>query len=551
MLSVALLSILVPTAGAADITASATLMQQSNLPVQVWLNKQDVDLGDRVRAYARTDTDGYLLVLHAEPDGRVRVLFPVDPVDDNFVRGGQDIEILGRGNREAFRIYASSGVGTVYAAFSRDPFVFDQFLRAEHWDYGLPDTWLVLNDAEADLTDIAVTMASGAYFDYDIVQYGVGQVVAESQAASPSLTYYGNTYVGAAPGAWGWGGWGYPYGWGLGVGFGFGGFNIGFSWGWGGYYGYPYHYGYYDPYHYGHGYYGGYYPVRAVPYYGGHTYASYNPRLRYTPQVSPYNSRSRTRRVYAASPTSSGARRLTGSVTPTSRGATAATRRVSPTAATTRRVSPTSRTVNTATRRSASPVTRSTSSPSPVTRRTTTSSRRGFPQQPARTEPARRSEATDGLDRRSSAATTPVEGVRSQPTARRVTSTRPPSPNSARVSPTTRSTAGSARARPVRQTGTRPQVTSPRRVTPTTIRPSSGSRSARTTPTARRPTTQQSRVSPSYRAPSRRQPATLQRSPTRITAPTMRRPSPATNFKTSIKTTTRTTVRTTPRRRRP
>ena len=200
MLSVALLSLLVPAAGAADATAPAVLTQQTDLPVQVWLDRRDVRLGDRVRVNTRVATDGYLLVLHAEPDGRVRVLFPVDPVEDNFVRGGSEFEIRGRGDREAFSVFTQSGVGTVYAAFSRDPFRFDEFVRNGHWDYGLPDTWLVFNDAESDLTDIASTMASGAYFDYDMTQYGVGEVVA--QTSNQALHYYGGTYVGIGLGAY-------------------------------------------------------------------------------------------------------------------------------------------------------------------------------------------------------------------------------------------------------------------------------------------------------------------------------------------------------------
>jgi hypothetical protein len=240
MLSVALLSLLVPAVGVD--AAPAAITQQPNLPVQVWLNTREVRLGDRVRVYTRVATDGYLLVLHAEPDGRIRVLFPIDPVEDNFVRGGSEFEIRGRGDREAFSVFTQSGIGTVYAAFSRDPFQFAEFARNNHWDYGLPDTWQVFNDAEADLTDIAATMASGAYFDYDMTQYGVGEVVA--QTSSQALHFYGNaTYIGVANPyirpwrhyaylsytyyGWydPWYSYGYPYGWGWGVGVG---------WGWGG-----------------------------------------------------------------------------------------------------------------------------------------------------------------------------------------------------------------------------------------------------------------------------------------------------------------------------
>ena len=71
-------------------------------PVQVWLNKNGwVQKGDRVKVYVRTDLDGYVVVLHAEPDGRIRVLFPVDPGDDYYLRSGHEYEIL-RYTRGAF-----------------------------------------------------------------------------------------------------------------------------------------------------------------------------------------------------------------------------------------------------------------------------------------------------------------------------------------------------------------------------------------------------------------------------------------------------------------
>ena len=72
----------------------------------------------------RTDYDGYLIVLHVDPEGRLRVLFPVDPDKDNFVRSGKKYEVRDRGDREAFEVDAT-GRGSVYAAVSRDPFRFD------------------------------------------------------------------------------------------------------------------------------------------------------------------------------------------------------------------------------------------------------------------------------------------------------------------------------------------------------------------------------------------------------------------------------------------
>ncbi|MFQ5704370.1 MAG: DUF4384 domain-containing protein [Gemmatimonadales bacterium] len=174
MLSALLFSLLAPATGLGA-TAAPAAVQESDPPVKVWISERDAHLGDEVKTYVRTESDGYLVVLHAEPDGRVRVLFPLDPNDDNFIRGGKKYELRGRGDRKSFTVYASEGIGTVYAAFSRDPFKFDGLVRGNHWDYTLEDTWRVDDDDEAELTDLALRLASGAYFDYDLDQYEVEQ----------------------------------------------------------------------------------------------------------------------------------------------------------------------------------------------------------------------------------------------------------------------------------------------------------------------------------------------------------------------------------------
>ena len=248
------------TLAAAPVPAHA-LDQPQAVPIKVWLNKKNnVKVGDRVKVYARAESDGYLLVLHAEPDGRIRVLFPLDPTDDNFIRGGQDYELRGRGDREAFRVFATSGLGTVYAAFSRDPFQWGDFVRADHWDYRILEQWRLTEDLdpEAELTALAQAMAGGVGFQYDIAYYGVGENVA----------YYGGgstTYVSAG---YGWGyypSWSFSFGWGWPSSY----------WGWYDpwyygyywpayyyrpYYYYPYSYAYYPYYPYYPGYGGGYYP---------------------------------------------------------------------------------------------------------------------------------------------------------------------------------------------------------------------------------------------------------------------------------------------------
>jgi len=185
--------------------------------------------GDRARVWVEAAEDGYLVVLRADVSGRVRVLFPRDPGDDAFVRGGREYELRDRGDRAGFFVDDRDGMGIVLAAWSRDTFAFAAYVRADHWDYRLLGP--VADDAEAGLLDIVHRMAGGARFEYDEVRYAVGDATAyDGGVASPyrvgvhmsfgypSYGYFGYPfyrYYGAT-GCWGpafYGPWGMcPYG---------------------------------------------------------------------------------------------------------------------------------------------------------------------------------------------------------------------------------------------------------------------------------------------------------------------------------------------------
>ncbi len=164
-------------------------------PVKVWLNDDRFERGDKARVYVKADRDGYVVVLHAEPDGRVRVLFPLDPTDDDYIKAGDTYEVRGRGDRNAFTVYDTRGEGVVFAAFSPDPFKFDAFVRQDHWDYRV-DAFRVGDDAEADLTELARQMAAQAEFEYDLVRYDVSQHVAYGSSYYPYSypSYYSGWY---------------------------------------------------------------------------------------------------------------------------------------------------------------------------------------------------------------------------------------------------------------------------------------------------------------------------------------------------------------------
>lgn len=161
-------------------------------PIRIWISNDARFLrGDRARVHVRAEDDGYLVVLQADTEGHLRVLFPIDPTDDNFVRGGKKYEVEGRGGRDAFDVGDRSGRGTVYAAISRAPFRFGEFVLSDHWDYRAIAPQRLPEDPETELTELVRRMAQGS-FDYDVMSYYVVESVAYASDSyyRPSLGFH-------------------------------------------------------------------------------------------------------------------------------------------------------------------------------------------------------------------------------------------------------------------------------------------------------------------------------------------------------------------------
>ncbi|HEU4828968.1 MAG TPA: DUF4384 domain-containing protein [Gemmatimonadales bacterium] len=267
---------------------AAPAVAQDDPPIRISLNNdRRFEQGDRGHVKVRVEDDGFLVVLHADPDGRVRMLFPLDPDDDNYVRGDRTYEIRGRGDRESFTVDYESGEGAIYAAVSRDPFRFDQFVVNRHWDYEAFNAQRLPEQPEPELTALVQRMASSR-FEYDYLTYNVYERGYDDVVYAPSVihrTYYDDPYCA-----------GYyfsyrcdPYYYGRNR------FSVSISFGrpyyYGGYYRPVYYDPFYDPwyYGYGHGYYTHpYYPryTRPVYVYPGRPYGVSPYRPRYVNQTT-------------------------------------------------------------------------------------------------------------------------------------------------------------------------------------------------------------------------------------------------------------------------
>lgn len=173
--------------------------------VRIILNGGDFAPGDRVRVQVEPSQDGYLIVFRVDGDGRIRVLFPIDPDLDAFVRGGKRYELRGRGERETFLADDREGNGLVYAALARQPLSFSQYAVNDHWDYDalrLRDNEI---DPEVDLASIVRRMGDNGRFDYDVASYRVHDTRVIVAGGGRSYDPYYDPYWSCLSCGWGYG----------------------------------------------------------------------------------------------------------------------------------------------------------------------------------------------------------------------------------------------------------------------------------------------------------------------------------------------------------
>lgn len=214
-----LISLLTLGSSLLTVSPAAVPATAADPPIRVSFNwNGNYAYGDRAKVYAKSAEDGYLIVLQADGAGRARVLFPLDPQDDQHIAGGKKYELKGRG-REAFVADDSRGHGTVLAAISKSPFQFQSFARDGRWDTRALSDQRLRDDPESGLLSLVQRMKpSPEHFDYDVATYVVSDQYARGLDAYPY------------PYAWGYDPW-----WGYGPRFGFGPrFGLGLS--------YPWHY---------------------------------------------------------------------------------------------------------------------------------------------------------------------------------------------------------------------------------------------------------------------------------------------------------------------
>ena len=148
--------------------------------VRVWLPDTTLAMGEPARVYVALRDTSQLVVLHVDPAGRIRVLFPLEPAAPSLVPGGETFAVAGIEDSLTFRV-AAPGIGTILAvrASPRTPFRLDPLSDGSRWDY---ENALLLQPTAgnpfAALLDIADRIADGQGYSYDLAQYRTPGAVA-------------------------------------------------------------------------------------------------------------------------------------------------------------------------------------------------------------------------------------------------------------------------------------------------------------------------------------------------------------------------------------
>jgi len=142
--------------------------------VKLWTDREEpYPRGSAARVYLSVDQPAYVSVFRVDTDGRIRVLFPREPWEDNSVRAHQTFEVTGVRGGQSFIVDDYPGIGYLLAVASPDPLDFSDITRGDYWDYRLIDGGRIQGDPYVTLTDLAARMAHTDDYDYEVVPYYV------------------------------------------------------------------------------------------------------------------------------------------------------------------------------------------------------------------------------------------------------------------------------------------------------------------------------------------------------------------------------------------
>lgn len=166
ILAVLTLAAATPAVVAAELPRSEVLRHVRGPGIRLWTNGEVYRRHERARVYFRTEQDAFVLIFRVDTDGRLSVLFPRRPDEDNFVYGGRTQTVANYG-RDAFYVDDYPGLGYVFGVAASDPFDLEQLAARDRWDIRLVAEGRIHADPYGELHDLVGRLLPEDYSDYD------------------------------------------------------------------------------------------------------------------------------------------------------------------------------------------------------------------------------------------------------------------------------------------------------------------------------------------------------------------------------------------------
>ncbi len=168
------------------------------LTVEIWPNHTDGEyyINDNVVLNFLTNRDAFIAIYSVDSRGRVNLLFPSEPNQDNFVEGGHTYRLPGGNDDFDFVISGPEGVENIQVIASRERFPIPDWYPTS----GLVDDW----DDRFDFMDYVnnrfFVRYSGQRFAYDRTAVYINEWEPDYYQPVyyphyPSWTVYGNAYI--------------------------------------------------------------------------------------------------------------------------------------------------------------------------------------------------------------------------------------------------------------------------------------------------------------------------------------------------------------------
>jgi len=152
---------------------------------------------ERVSVAVESSADAYVTVFRVDTDGRMRVIYPRGPQDNNFVVGGHSYRIpnpYGQRGEHAFVVDDYPGVGYVFVVASAGPFNYQPYVRDDHWEWrNVAQNGRITGDPYVGFVEVVEPMltSGNAAWSFDVMPYFV-----ERQHPYPRfLCYECHTYM--------------------------------------------------------------------------------------------------------------------------------------------------------------------------------------------------------------------------------------------------------------------------------------------------------------------------------------------------------------------